>query len=139
MRAPRRETGQTTVMTLGIALVCFAVCGLAVDGTKAFLMRRTLQNAADAASLAAASDLDRDAYYSSGGRRVLLDAVAARRTAERYLSMRGISGRTEVRATRRGVTVAVRAATTTTFLALVGIDEVPVAAEARAAPFAGSP
>ena len=41
------ERGQVTVMALGLALMSLVMAGLAVDGTKAFLLRRTLQNAAD--------------------------------------------------------------------------------------------
>jgi uncharacterized membrane protein len=55
----RGEHGQTTVLVVGLALVVFAVTGLAVDGTRAFLLRRTLQNVADASAVAAAGEISR--------------------------------------------------------------------------------
>jgi hypothetical protein len=54
------ERGQIAVLALGLALVVFAIAGLAVDGTRAFLARRSLQNLADAAALAGAGELDTD-------------------------------------------------------------------------------
>lgn len=135
----RTASGQTTVLIVGLAVVCFSVCGLAVDGTKAFLLRRTLQNAADAASTAGASELDRTAYYVSGGRRVRLDPEQARIAAERYLSLRGLHVRAGVGADQRSVTVELRSDMPTTFLGLVGIGRVAVGARSRAAPVAGRP
>jgi len=41
------ETGQVIVLALGLTLVAFAVAGIAVDGTRVFLARRSLQNLAD--------------------------------------------------------------------------------------------
>ena len=76
------ERGQVTVMALGLALMSLVMAGLAVDGTKAFLLRRTLQNAADSASLAGAGEIDGDAYYGSGGKTLELSPEEAVRTAE---------------------------------------------------------
>lgn len=76
------ERGQTTVLVLGMALLAFALSGVAVDGTRAWLYRRTLQNAADGAALAGAAELDRSAYYASGGESVVLDADARARGDE---------------------------------------------------------
>lgn len=134
-----RQSGQTSLLAIGLALVCLAVSGLAVDGTKAFLMRRTLQNAADAASLAGASELDQAAYYSSGGRRLVLEPTSARTTATRYLALRGLNAEASVEADRQGVVVSLRADVPTIFLGVVGIRRVPVAVQARAAPIPGRP
>ena len=135
----RDEMGQTTLLVLGLAVVAFAVVGLAVDGTRAFLMRRTLQNAADAAALAGSGEIDEVTYYSSGGRRVEINPEAAQRRATEWLRVRGVHGRAAIEATREGVRVVLRDATPTSFLRLVGIGQIPVAAEADAAPVAGSP
>lgn len=128
------ERGQTTVLVLGMAVLAFAVAGLAVDGTRAWLYRRTLQNAADAAALAGASELDRAAYYGSGGDRILLDEVASEGAASTWLARREIDARAAVDATRDRVRVEVRGVVPTTFLSLVGIDDIDVAVRADAAP-----
>lgn len=131
------ERGQTTVLVLGMALLAFAVAGLAVDGTRAWLYRRTLQNAADAAALAGAGELDRGAYYSSGD--VLLDEGASERAALRWLSSRVIGARAAVESSTERVTVEMRGAIQTTFLSLAGIDYIDVAVRADAAPIPGTP
>jgi hypothetical protein len=137
MKAHRSQAGQATVLTLGVALVVFAVAGLAVDGTRAFIARRTLQNAADAAALAAAGQLDMAAFYSSGGREFRLDGPSARALAHRYLSDRGLAGGAALEANAGSITVVLRDEVETTFLGLVGVDALPVAAEARAEPIPG--
>lgn len=130
------ERGQTTVLVLGMALIAFAVAGLAVDGTRAWLYRRTLQNAADAAALAGAAELDRGAYYSSGGRDVTLERDAAT-VASSWLARRDLAG--NVRATPDRVVVEMRGQVRTTFLSLAGIRTIDVGVRADAAPIAGTP
>lgn len=131
------QRGQAAVLAIGLALVTFMVAGLAVDGTRAFIYRRTLQNAADGAALAAASEIDEALYYSSGGRQVILDGRAARTTAIRLLSRRGLDVRASVVSAPDSVELVIRGRVRTMFLALAGIREVPVAVAARAEPFAG--
>jgi Flp pilus assembly protein TadG len=130
------ERGQAAVLVIGLALVTFMVAGLAVDGTRAFIYRRTLQNVADGAALAAASEIDENLYHSSGGRRVIIDGRAARSTAIRLLSRRGLDVRASVVSESDSVELVVRGQVPTMFLALAGIQEVPVAVAARAEPFA---
>jgi uncharacterized membrane protein len=132
------ERGQTTVLVLGMALLALAVAGLAVDGTRAWLYRRSLQNAADAAALAGASELDRDLYYSSGGAAVALDADADD-VATRWLARKPLTARAAVGATRDSVVVELRGEVATTFLSLVGVDAIEVAVRVGAAPIAGTP
>ena len=133
------ERGQTTVLVLGMALVAFAVAGLAVDGTRAWLFRRTLQNAADAAALAGTGELDRGAYYRSGGEAIRLEERASERTASRWLATRPIGAQAAVHATTARVTVELRGSVRTTFLSLAGIDTIAVGVRADAAPVAGTP
>jgi Flp pilus assembly protein TadG len=139
MRPPTDEAGQTTILVLGLAMLCFAIAGIAVDGTRAWLYRRTLQNAADASVLAGAAELDRASYYSSAGEIVELDPVAARAAAGEWLAKRGLPVRSLVEADTGGVRVEVRGSVDTTFLSLIGVAKLPVAAEARAEPIAGAP
>ena len=132
------EAGQTTILVVGLALVAFAIAGLAIDGTRAFLLRRSLQNAADAAAVAAAGELDTSSLYASGGRNVTLDPDAARAQAIELLSERALPARASISADSTGVTIVLRGSLPTTFLGVVGVSEVPVAAEARAEPFSGA-
>ncbi len=134
----RNERGQTTVLVLGLSLVVFAVVGLAVDGTRAFLLRRTLQNMADAAAVAGASEVDQSTYYSTGGGEVSVEPGAAQKMASEWLLRRGLRVRAQVDATPERVMVVVRDDLPATFLGLVGIDSIPVAAEASAEPVSGS-
>ena len=129
-----RDLGQTTVLVVGLSLLAFAVAGVAIDGTRAFILRRSLQNAADSASIAGAGELDETTYYSSGGRKITLDPSSATGTAEAYLGRKGIPGRSSVEADFQGVYVVLRAESPTTFLRLIGIGAIPVAVESRAEP-----
>jgi Putative Flp pilus-assembly TadE/G-like len=90
MRMELTEQGQTTILVVGLALVVFAVAGLAVEGTRAFLFRRTMQNIADSSVLAAAGEIDQSRYYASGGRVLRLDPTQADETARQWLNRRGI-------------------------------------------------
>ncbi len=133
------ERGQVTVLVLGMALLAFAVAGLAVDGTRAWLLRRTLQNAADAAALAGAAELDRDGYYGSGGQRVALDPRSSRDTARAWLSARETGARASVIGAPDRVIVEMSDELPTTFLSLVGIESIAVSVRSDAAPRAGTP
>jgi Flp pilus assembly protein TadG len=133
------ESGQATILVLGFALVCFAIAGVAVDGTRAWLYRRTLQNAADASVLAGAAELDRASYYASAGEIVEVDPVAARSVAREWMAKRGLPVNVAIEADATGVRIEVRGSVETTFLTLIGVSALPVAAEARAEPLAGAP
>jgi hypothetical protein len=126
-------------LVLGLAVVTFAIAGLAVDGSRAFLFRRSLQSSADAAAIGAAGELDGSRYYASGGRTVVLETAMARRQVLTLLRARGLPARAAIAVDPRGVTVVLRGRVATTFLGAVGIDSIPVAVEARARPVPGSP
>ena len=132
------ESGQVSVFVIGVALVCFAIAGIAVDGTRAFLYRRTLQNAADAAALAGASEIDSRAYYSNRDE-VVLDDRRARTAALEWLARRALPVAADVSATTALVRVGLEGRVSTTFLGLIGITDLPVAAESSAEPLAGAP
>lgn len=134
-----RERGQTTILVIGLVLVVFAVTGLAVDGTRAFLFRRTLQSVADTSAIAAAGDISRVSYYASEGRDLRLDAQRANETARRWLTRRGMHLAITVQSDANQVHVVARGALSPTFLSLLGIGPIPVVAEASARPMAGAP
>lgn len=130
----RDQRGQTTIFVVGILMLVMSVIGLAVDGTRAFLYRRTLQSAADAAALAGASELNRDAYYASRGRTVRIESDSARSAAQRWLNLRSITAEAAISSSPTQVTVALRGEIPTLFLRLIGVTTVPVAAQADSAP-----
>ena len=134
-----RETGSASVLVVGLALVTFAISGVAVDGTRALLFRRSLQNVCDAVALSASSQLDESRYYRSGGDAVRLDPGAARAVAARAAALRGLDARLSVSTNGSRVEVVLRGEVATTFLGLVGIDSIPVAASATASPVPGRP
>lgn len=115
-------------------MVVFGVVGLAVDGTKAFIFRRTLQSAADAAALAGGGELDATRYYSTRGRTVRLDPRAADAAARKWLALRGLEAHTSVQASEERVTVTLRAKVATSFLRIIGLSSIPVAVEAASSP-----
>ena len=129
------ESGQITVLTLGFALVVFAVAGLAVDGTKAFIARRSLQNTADAAAVSGAGAIDAARYYRSGGSDIRLHLGRAEDEALRVLSQRSLAASADVLTGEGGVRVLLRTRVATSFLRLVGIDAIEVSATAAAEPF----
>ena len=129
----RDESGQAAVLVLGMFLVCCLLVGVAVDGTRAFLYRRTLQNAADSAVLAAASELDRDSLYG-GGDSVRLSPPAAKGLVQAWLRERGLLAASRVEAGGGRVSVVLRGDVRTSFLRLAGVKRLPVAVEAAARP-----
>jgi hypothetical protein len=138
-RGAGSQSGQVTILILGLALVCMAIAGIAVDGTRAFLYRRTLQSAADASALAGAAEIDRSRYYSTGGRAITLQLNQARSAAGRWLSARGLPARAAIEADSSAVRVTLRGEVATTFLNLIGVGQLPVVVESVAEPVAGSP
>jgi Putative Flp pilus-assembly TadE/G-like len=131
------ELGYATVLVLGLTLVALGVCALAIDGTRAFILHRSLQNAADAAALAGAGELDRNGLYSTGGTRVELDPNAARSKAAQWLSARGFVLDAGISADEARVRVLLRDDMPTTFLRFIGISHVPVGADSTAGPRPG--
>ena len=135
----REEAGYASVLVLGFTLIAIGVAGLAIDGTRAFLYRRSLQNAADAAALAGASEVDRQSYYASAGRLVELDPTAARAKAAEWLGLRGLDTKAQIDANEESVQVVLRGEVDTTFLRVLGISGMPVGAESLARPLSGEP
>jgi hypothetical protein len=101
-----------TVFLIGLVVLILMVLGLGWDASNWFLGHRALNNLADGAAIAAASEVDVRAFYASGGRRVELAEGQAAATVRRYLEdVAGDSGiegvsvaavRVEQRAARLG-------------------------------------
>jgi Flp pilus assembly protein TadG len=131
MRRLGEERGQVMVFAAILMTGLVSVVGLVTDGGIVFSQRRDLQNAADAAALAGAMQIDEDAYRASG--RVVLDERAAREAATQYLEDEGDVDYT-VQVSPEGVHVSVSRQASTSFLRLVGIDGVDISASSSAAP-----
>lgn len=131
--ANQHEAGQVLVLVAVLLLALVAVIGLATDGGIVFAQRRDLQNLADGAALAGAMQLDETAYR--GGGVVTLDAVAARRADEAYLS--GADLTASVTAWTDGIEVQVSRRAPLGFLRVIGLETVTISAGARALPRAG--
>lgn len=138
-RSRRAERGQASVLLVGMVLMGLAFTGLAVDGTRLFTARRDLSALADAAALAAASEIDVEAYRASGGREVRLDPAAARTVVADILADSGLPTGTRVRVdvTADRVDVGLERPVGLTFLAVVGLGSQTIGASAHASPNVG--
>jgi Flp pilus assembly protein TadG len=127
------ESGQAIVLVAVLMVGLVGVVGLVTDGGIVFTQRRDLQNVADAAALAGASQIDQEAYRASAGATVVLDEAAAYYAAVRYLQNEGdLNYSVAVGSDRVDVSVSRRA--NTGFLRVLGIDVVDVEANAAAEP-----
>lgn len=139
MIGPRRESGQASVLLVGVVLLGLAFTGLAVDGTRMFTARRDLSALADAAALAAASELDVEAFRQSGGREVHLDPRAARAVIAEILADSGLPDGTRVHVEVSGdrVDVGLARPVGLTFLGALGLGAQTIGAHAHASPNVG--
>jgi uncharacterized membrane protein len=83
-RNARDERGFFTIWVLGLCVIVLFVGGISLDLWRALEQRRNLASVADAASIAAASHIDLDAYRATPSV-VRLDRVDARNTALNYV------------------------------------------------------
>lgn len=79
------EEGQILILLVGLVGLILLVLGLGWDASNWFLGHRALDNLADGAAIAAASDVDLQAFYASDGRTVRISDERALATVRRYL------------------------------------------------------
>lgn len=125
------ERGQVMAFAALAMVGLISVVGLVADGGSVFAARRDLQNAADAAALAGAMQLDIEAYRSSGA--LVLDEAAAQSAAVEYLQAEG-DVEYSVQVGPEAVEVSVSRSASITFLGLVGVDGVTISAHSSASP-----
>lgn len=92
MTAPRRrldDRGFVTAWTVALAVACWALVGLALDGGRALRERSEAFGAAASAARAGAQQVDERAAVLGD---LQLDEQAARQAALEYVSARGFSG-----------------------------------------------
>jgi uncharacterized membrane protein len=125
------EEGQILILLLGLVGMILMVLGLGWDASNWFLGHRALDNLADGAAVAAASDVDLRAFYASGGREIAISKERALGTVRRYLTdAAGDSGLDGIRvrvlrvgraATGPRVTVELQARTPVAFLSYLSV------------------
>lgn len=78
------EEGSILVLTLGYAIVLFALVMVVVDASAVFLARRSLASACDGASLAAAQSVDTGRVYREGVTGSTLPLTSVQSAVSRY-------------------------------------------------------
>ncbi len=131
--ASGRDAGNASIILVLIMPALFGVAGLVVDGGRAINARQRAADQAEQAARAAADALDVNAVRA--GSPLVIDPLAARNAAERYLAASGATGTVAVRG--GAVDVTVTAATATVFFAVIGIDQINVTGTATARPARG--
>jgi hypothetical protein len=81
------DDGQVVILVIGAMVLVLAVAAVVIDGAHAFVVKRSMQNAVDAASLAAASSLPTDGSACSAA-----CMTSVQSTADTYLGYNGFSG-----------------------------------------------
>jgi len=117
----KRDRGVVTAFVLGLAMCFMVTAGMAVDGGRIVGAR---VEAADHAENAARVGAQQVTLLRLGWR--LLDPVKAKRAADEYLILHGVSG--QVTVGLRTVSVTVTLTQQTTLLRLVGIGSRTVTA-----------
>lgn len=133
-RAERGERGFVTAWTVALAVACWALVGLALDGGRALRARSEAYGAAASAARAGAQAIDERAAVLGV---VELDEAAARQAALDHVADRGFDGGS---ARVEGLVVTVTI-TDRTDLAILPVASVPysVSATARAVQGAAAP
>jgi Flp pilus assembly protein TadG len=131
--AKARDAGNASIILVLITPALFAVAGLVVDGGRAINARQRAADQAEQAARAAADALDVDAVRA--GAALVLDPLAARAAAERYLAASDATGSVAVR--QGTVSVTVTGTTSTVFFAVIGINQINVTGTATARPARG--
>jgi Flp pilus assembly protein TadG len=126
------DRGQAVVWVAVLLPLLLSVVGLAAEGGLVFGARLELQNVADGAARAGATQIDVQRYRESAGTTVALDVPRARRAAAEYLAARraGVSATVEADPTR--VVVRATQEVPTGFLRLAGLHTVRIATVAQA-------
>ena len=86
----RDESGQTTLLLVGFAVVVLLMVGVVVDASAAYLRRQGLDAVADGAALSAADGVQGRQVYEGGlGERAWIDPAVARALVDDYLAATG--------------------------------------------------
>jgi len=136
-----RESGQATVLAIGLVFGVLVAVGLVWDGTRMLVARSRLQAVADSAALAGATGID--AAWVTGADLAAapsLDPRSAEAAARRSLELSALQQAPlaftadRVSVGRYAVDVSVSARVEMSFLVLVGLRSFDVVATAEASP-----
>jgi hypothetical protein len=136
------DRGSVLLLGVGLTAVCLLAFVVLVDASAAFLQRRQLLAAADAAALAGAQSIDLPSYYESGASAATrLDVGGVPRRVRAHLAAAGIPGLTLDAVQSDGDEVLVRLSRPLElpFLATVLADRIRVESRAQLAYRAGEP
>jgi Flp pilus assembly protein TadG len=122
--------GQAFVWVAVLFPFFISIVGLAIDGGVMLSARRELQNVADGAARAGATQIDETTYRASAGQTVVLDQASAQQAAAEYVASEGTGLSASVGTSPQQVVVTVRRTVPTSFLRLVGIRSMPITATA---------
>lgn len=110
MRRARGDDGTVLLLVVGFAVVLMALVGVVVDVTAVLLAKRGVASAADGAAVAAAQQLDEEAFYAGGvAGRVPLSPQQVAATVAQYAAATGQPGLQLQGAVEGGTTAVVRA------------------------------
>ena len=126
----KRQRAQTMVLVALMLTVLLGFLALALDGGNAYLQRRRMQNAADAGALAGAKALCEGSGW----------AIAANTAQDYCVNRNGAESCTVTQPAEKVVQVVASINTPTWFARVLGINNIPVSAQAQAScsPPAGS-
>lgn len=124
------EAGQAIVWVAVMLPLFMSVIGLTLDGGVVFAAKKDLQNVADTAARAGATQLDEARYRQSAT--VTLVPAKARQTAAEAVSKQAPGVAAAISADDRQVVVEVARAAPTAFLRILRIDSVRIVAVGRA-------
>ena len=128
----RNQPGVALVWVALMMPMFLSIIGLALDGGLVFRAQRQLQNDADGAARAGAMQIDQQLYRQSNGATVALDVNRAQQVAADYVRTQAPSVTGHVAADPQQVVVQLKEQVNTSFLRIVGINAVPIAAVAPA-------
>ena len=132
MRRRTSESGQAIVWVAVMLPLFLSVIGLAIDGGIVFSARRELQNVADSAARAGATQIDERRYRDSGGTVVAIAKGQAEELAAGAIQTQAADVEAAIAADQDRVVVQVWREVPTSFLRLANIDTVRVGAKGEA-------
>jgi Flp pilus assembly protein TadG len=124
--------GQAIVWVAVMLPLFLAIVGLAIDGGIVFDARREIQNVADGAARAGATQIDEQTYRASSGQTIVLDQRSAQQAAAAYVANGGSALTASVSTDSQHVIVTVSRTVQPSFLRIVGMTSVQVSTMATA-------
>ncbi|MBV7249280.1 TadE/TadG family type IV pilus assembly protein [Streptomyces sp. MW-W600-10] len=129
-RAAQRDRGGVELFMPIMALACFVILGLVVDGTGALNANSDATYQAQEAARAGAQQIDPGQAIT--GEAIVVDPDAAAAAAQDYLAASGLDGSVTVSGDGKSISVTVTGSYEPLFASLIGFDALPVTGEGKA-------